>query len=42
MSTAIKTAERVDPLETSPVLVGRPDDRALTESLLEPVLEPTR
>ncbi len=42
MSTVPETAERVDPLETSPVLVGRPDDRALTESLLEPVLEPTR
>jgi Ni/Fe-hydrogenase subunit HybB-like protein len=42
MSTATKTAERVDPLETSPVLVGRPDDRALTESLLEPVLAPAR
>jgi molybdopterin-containing oxidoreductase family membrane subunit len=42
MSTAIKPAEHVDPLEPTPVLVGRPDDRALTESLLTPVLEPTR
>jgi Ni/Fe-hydrogenase subunit HybB-like protein len=31
-----------DPLESAPVLVGRPDDRALTESLLQPVLEPMR
>jgi Ni/Fe-hydrogenase subunit HybB-like protein len=42
MSTAPETAATADPLETSPVLVGRPDDRALTESLLRPVLEPTR
>jgi molybdopterin-containing oxidoreductase family membrane subunit len=42
MSTATKTIAETDPLETSPVLVGRPDDRALTESLLRPVLEPTR
>jgi Ni/Fe-hydrogenase subunit HybB-like protein len=42
MSTATKTTPRVDPLETAPVLVGRPDDRALTEALLRPVLEPTR
>ncbi|GAO02023.1 NrfD/PsrC family molybdoenzyme membrane anchor subunit [Anaeromyxobacter sp. PSR-1] len=42
MTTATKTIERVDPLETSPVLVGRPDDRALTDSLLEPVLGPTK
>ncbi len=32
----------VDPLESAPVLVGRPDDRALTDSLLRPVLEPVR
>ena len=31
-----------DPLEPVPVLVGRPGDRALTESLLGPVLGPTR
>jgi len=42
MSTAPETAPRIDPLESAPVLVGRPDDRALTESLLRPVLEPTR
>jgi molybdopterin-containing oxidoreductase family membrane subunit len=42
MSTATKTTATTDALETSPVLVGRPDDRALTESLLRPVLGPTR
>jgi Ni/Fe-hydrogenase subunit HybB-like protein len=42
MSTAKKTLEEVQALEGAPVLVGRPDDRALTESLLEPVLGPTR
>ena len=42
MTTAPEIAATADPLETSPVLVGRPDDRALTESLLRPVLEPTR
>jgi molybdopterin-containing oxidoreductase family membrane subunit len=42
MSTATKTIAATDPLETSPVLVGRPDDRALTESLLRPVLGPTK
>jgi Ni/Fe-hydrogenase subunit HybB-like protein len=42
MSTAPKTLEEVEALEGSPVLVGRPDDRALSESLLEPVLGPTR
>jgi Ni/Fe-hydrogenase subunit HybB-like protein len=42
MSTAQKTLEDAHALEGAPVLVGRPDDRALTESLLAPVLEPTR
>jgi Ni/Fe-hydrogenase subunit HybB-like protein len=42
MSTAEKTIEEAQALEGAPVLVGRPDDRALTESLLAPVLEPTR
>jgi Ni/Fe-hydrogenase subunit HybB-like protein len=32
----------VDPLEPVPVLVGRPSDRALTESLLTPVLGPVK
>jgi molybdopterin-containing oxidoreductase family membrane subunit len=40
--TAHAPAPPGDPLESAPVLVGRPDDRALTESLLRPVLEPTR
>jgi len=42
MSTVPKTAPEQDPLVAAPVLVGRPDDRALSESLLRPVLEPTR
>lgn len=44
MSTARETLEAgaVDPLEPTPVLVGRPDDRALTESLLDPVLGPVK
>jgi molybdopterin-containing oxidoreductase family membrane subunit len=42
MSTAKKVLEEVHALEGAPVLVGRPDDRALTETLLEPVTGPTR
>ncbi len=42
MSTPAKTVEELTVLEPNPVLVGRPGDRALTESLLRPVLEPTR
>jgi molybdopterin-containing oxidoreductase family membrane subunit len=42
MSTAQKTIADAQALEGAPVLVGRPDDRALTESLLAPVLGPTR
>ncbi len=42
MSTAQKTIEEVEALEGAPVLLGRPDDRALSESLLAPVLGPTR
>jgi Ni/Fe-hydrogenase subunit HybB-like protein len=42
MSTAPKTLEEIHALEGAPVLVGRPGDRALSESLLEPVLGPTR
>jgi Ni/Fe-hydrogenase subunit HybB-like protein len=42
MSTAEKTLAERELLEGGPVLVGRPDDRALTESLLRPVLEPVR
>jgi molybdopterin-containing oxidoreductase family membrane subunit len=42
MSTAGKDLAELEALEGAPVLVGRPDDRALTESLLAPVLEPTR
>ncbi len=42
MSTTAPKTISGDPLESAPVLVGRPDDRALTESLLRPVLEPTR
>jgi hypothetical protein len=34
MSTAQKTIEDAHALEGDPVLVGRPDDRALTGSLL--------
>jgi molybdopterin-containing oxidoreductase family membrane subunit len=41
-TTATTPAIPADPLESAPVLVGRPDDRALTENLLRPVLEPTR
>jgi Ni/Fe-hydrogenase subunit HybB-like protein len=41
MSTAEKQIER-EVLDGSPVLVGRPDDRALTESLLQPVLGPAK
>jgi molybdopterin-containing oxidoreductase family membrane subunit len=41
-TTAPAPAPPADPLESAPVLVGRPDDVALTESLLRPVLEPTR
>jgi Ni/Fe-hydrogenase subunit HybB-like protein len=37
-----ETASELHPLEGAPVLVGRPDDRALTDSLLRPVFEPTR
>ena len=40
MSTAPDKLPAHDPLESTPVLVGRPDDRALTESLLRPVTEP--
>jgi Ni/Fe-hydrogenase subunit HybB-like protein len=42
MSTSTAKTIPGDPLESAPVLVGRPDDRALTESLLRPVLEPMR
>jgi molybdopterin-containing oxidoreductase family membrane subunit len=42
MSTTTSKPIPADPLESAPVLVGRPDDRALTESLLTPVLEPVR
>jgi Ni/Fe-hydrogenase subunit HybB-like protein len=43
MSTATKTLEEAHALEGAPVLVGRPDDRALTDSLIRPVLgAPTR
>ena len=42
MSTPAPKTIPGDPLESAPVLVGRPDDRALTESLLRPVLEPMR
>jgi molybdopterin-containing oxidoreductase family membrane subunit len=42
MSTAKKSLEEAHALEGPPVLLGRPDDRALTESLLAPVLGPTR
>jgi Ni/Fe-hydrogenase subunit HybB-like protein len=41
MSTAT-SIEPHDPLDPTPVLVGRPDDRALTDSLLEPVLGPPK
>jgi molybdopterin-containing oxidoreductase family membrane subunit len=41
MSTATTTPAH-DPLEPVPVLVGRPDDRSLTQDLLAPVLGPTR
>jgi Ni/Fe-hydrogenase subunit HybB-like protein len=40
MSTPVKTLEHADPLAPVPVLVGRPDDRALTDALLSPVLAP--
>ena len=42
MSTATKTIEEVHALEGAPVLVGNPSDRELTDSLLAPVLGPTR
>jgi molybdopterin-containing oxidoreductase family membrane subunit len=44
MSPVTETIEprTADPLEPMPVLVGRPDDRALTESLLDPVLGPVK
>jgi Ni/Fe-hydrogenase subunit HybB-like protein len=42
MSTAEKTVAEAQALDGEPVLVGRPGDRALTESLLAPVLGPTR
>jgi Ni/Fe-hydrogenase subunit HybB-like protein len=42
MSTAEKRVEELETLEGPPVLVGRPDDRALTDHLLAPVLGPTR
>src|SRR5215208_2726631 len=42
MSTSAPKTIPGDPLESAPVLQGRPDDRALTESLLTPVLEPMR
>ena len=42
MSTKTAAAAVADPLEPVPVLVGRPDDRALTASLTAPALEPTR
>ncbi|HSN89655.1 MAG TPA: NrfD/PsrC family molybdoenzyme membrane anchor subunit, partial [Anaeromyxobacteraceae bacterium] len=41
MSTATTTPAH-DPLETLPVLVGRPDDRSISHELLAPVLGPTR
>jgi molybdopterin-containing oxidoreductase family membrane subunit len=42
MSTAPKMIEEAHALEGAPVLLGRPGDRELTESLLAPVLGPTR
>ncbi len=42
MSATATPTPHVDPLDPAPVLVGRPDDRAVTDSLLRPVLEPTR
>jgi Ni/Fe-hydrogenase subunit HybB-like protein len=42
MSTAEKTIREVEALDGPPVLVGRPDDRALTAELVEPVLGPAR
>jgi Ni/Fe-hydrogenase subunit HybB-like protein len=42
MTTATAKTEALDALDGPPVLVGRPDDRALTDSLLAPVLGPTR
>ncbi len=38
MRAPVKTLERMESLEPLPVLLGRPDDRAVTESLLQPVL----
>ncbi len=40
MSAPASSAARRDP--PAPVLIGRPGDRALTDGLLRPVLEPTR
>ncbi len=42
MSGRPAAAALADPLEPVPVLVGRPDDRALTASLTGPVFGPTR
>ncbi|HET9553824.1 MAG TPA: NrfD/PsrC family molybdoenzyme membrane anchor subunit, partial [Anaeromyxobacteraceae bacterium] len=39
---AVSRDVAADPLEPVPVLVGRPDDRTLTDDLLAPVLGPTR
>jgi hypothetical protein len=39
MSTAKKTVDEAHALEGTPVLLGRPDDRTLTDDLLRPVLE---
>ena len=42
MNASTKTIEEVHALEGAPVLVGNPSDRELTDSLLAPVLGPTR
>ena len=42
MSIAEKRVEELEVLEGPPVLIGSPGDRALSESLLEPVLGRTR
>ena len=41
MSAKPAIAIAIDPLEPVPVLVGRPDDRALTEALVKPLYAPT-
>jgi molybdopterin-containing oxidoreductase family membrane subunit len=42
MSTAPTQLRDADPLEPFPLMVGRPDDRTITEDVLRPIWQPTR